>query len=161
MLVLLFKWAKGQGNAGGFAKAKDKKMALAVLTSLVTHGVRQPFKLQVELIDEWCLLWPRPRPTAEEDMIEIMIQPGGIVDFSAWRQLFSCRLQDPEVRKVHPITSRWFVQCSPHLNTNYCLPILDTPLKKQKADQVSLDKSLWRQIFYLCARHVEVCQLVC
>ena len=161
MLILLFKWAKAQGNAGGFSKAKDKKMALAVLTSLFTHGVRQPFKLQVELIEEWCLRWPRPRTTAEEDMMEITIQPGGIVDFSAWRQRFWWRLEDPDVGKVHPVMSRWLVQCSPHLDTNYCLSILDTPLKRQKAGQESLDKSLWRQIIFQCAVHIEACQLVC
>lgn len=156
LLLLLMKWCKVATNNGGFKKGKDRATALDVLQGIIKEGVRQPFIMQVECVSEWKVYWPRPRTTPDDALVDLLIRPGGVVDFSAWHKKIMDRLDNPDQHEpLHHLAAQWLCSVNPSLDEAKCISIIDTPTKR---DKMNMHRSLWRQILFQCSKHIEACQ---
>ena len=152
------KWNKEAPNSGGFSSGKDKGMAGHVLEAIIKEGVRKPFIMQVELVSEWKVVWPRPRTTLDADLIDLLIKPGGVVDFSAWhKKVMAFGSEASEDPPLHRLAVQWLCSVHPHLDEAKCISITDTPTKR---DKMNMHRSLWRQVLFQCSKQIEACQFV-
>ena len=152
MLWLLKAWSSAKQNKGGLSKAADKHKAADLLKALFTHGIQKNLELDIELVDEWEVTWPRPGARADVERVKLLVRRGGYLDFRAWHD--SCYQDRAPNGVLGPARMRmWHCHIHPFLDMQTkCLHLSDIPTVKCRLD---CNLSLWRQVLYQVAKHIE------
>ena len=112
--------------------------------------------MEIELVQDWQMRWPRPVCTEPELMVSLNVLAGGFIDFSSWRDAARAPNQGGQ---GHATLRLWYAWISPYVQTAECtFDMLDLPLSGHMGTQAQkqLERSLWKQVFFAAAKQIEV-----
>ena len=152
VLVLLCRWCAASVMKGGLRQAPARKQAQRLLTGLVQGACALPWEMEVQLMYDWRVTWPRPAMHGEAQM-RLKCCRGGRLEVADWRAAYNRGLNFDLVG--HNTKVAWYELFAEKVTSDGFVDIEDLLIAPRMVSHPKYG-SFWNQLVWHLAQRLEV-----